>query len=449
MSNPGDEDTTPIESAARLADAFAAGGKPRADWRIGTEHEKFGFSRRTLLPPPYEPAGIRAVMEGLAPLGWRRIEDEGRLIALARDGRSISLEPGGQFELSGAPVADLHETAREMREHFTELREATDPIFVGFAPLGFHPLARLSDMPMMPKTRYDIMKRYMPSVGSLGLDMMFRTCTVQVNLDFADERDMVRKMRLACLLQPLATALFANSPFTEGRPNGFLSYRAEVWTDVDNARSGIPEVVFSDGFGFAAYAEWLLDVPMYFVNRGGKLIDAAGASFRKWIAGREPALGELRPTLGDWTDHATTAFPDVRLKRFLEMRGADAGSPAMMLAQSALWVGLLYDDAALAEAEAMVRRVAPSWRDWLALRPVVPRAGLAARIGGRTLREVAAETVAIAQAGLAGRGRDEAACLDPLAAIAGGAPTQAEHWLERCERVWRGDVTRVLNEAAV
>ena len=449
MSNPGDEDATPIESVAQLADAFAAGGKPQHEWRIGTEHEKFGFSRRTLLPPPYEPAGIRAVMEGLAPLGWKRIEDEGRLIALARDGRSISLEPGGQFELSGAPVADLHATEREMREHFTELHEAIDPIFVGFAPLGFHPLARLADMPMMPKTRYDIMKRYMPKVGARGLDMMFRTCTVQVNLDFADEADMVRKMRVACLLQPLATALFANSPFTEGRPNGFLSVRAQVWTDVDNARSGIPPVVFADGFGFAAYAEWLLDVPMYFVTRGGKLIDAAGASFRKWIEGREPALGDRRPTLGDWTDHATTAFPDVRLKRFLEMRGADAGSPAMMLAQSALWVGLLYDDAALAAAEALVRRIAPDWREWMALRPAVPREGLAATIGARTLREVAAEVVAIAQAGLEARRLGERASLDPLAEIAGGGPTQAERWLERCERVWKGDVTRVLNEAAV
>ena len=449
MSNPGEEDATPVEGTAQLAHAFAAGGKPREDWRIGTEHEKFGFSRRTLAPPPYEPAGIRAVMEGLAPLGWRRIEDDGRLIALARDGRSISLEPGGQFELSGAPVVSLHETGREMAEHFAELKEATDPIFVGFAPLGFHPTALLADMPMMPKTRYEIMRRYMPQVGANGLDMMFRTCTVQVNLDFEGEGDMVRKMRLACALQPLATALFANSPFTEGRPNGFLSYRAQVWTDVDNARSGIPDVIFQDGFGFEAYAAWLLDVPMYFVTRDGRLIDAAGASFRRWIEGREPALAHLRPTLGDWTDHATTAFPDVRLKRFLEMRGADAGSPAMMLAQSALWVGLLYDEGALAAAEALVRRTSADWRDWVGLRSRVPREGLAATVGGRTLRAVAAELVAIARAGLAARGRDEEPYLDPLAAIAAGAPTQAEHWLERNERVWKGDVARVLGEAAV
>ena len=449
MSNPGEEDATPIENARQLADAFAAGGKPRAEWRIGTEHEKFGFSRRNATPPPYEPAGIRAVLEGLAPLGWKRIEDEGRLIGLGQEGRSISLEPGGQLELSGAPVETLRETEAEMRAHFAELKEATDPIFVGFAPLGFHPTARLADMPLMPKSRYDIMKRYMPLVGTRGLDMMFRTCTVQVNLDFADEPDMVRKLRVACLLQPLATALFANSPFTEGRANGLMSARAEVWTDVDNARAGIPPVIFADGFGFEAYAEWLLDVPMYFVTRGGRLLDVAGASFRDWIAGTEPLLAEMRPTLGDWTDHATTAFPDVRLKRFLEMRGADAGSPAMMLAQSALWVGLLYDDGALAAAEALVRRTAPDWRDWVGLRGVVPREGMGARIEGRGLREVASEMVAIARAGLLTRGRDEEAFLDPLAAIAAGAPTQAEHWLERNERVWKGDVGRILVEAAV
>ena len=449
MSNPGEEDATPIEDVKQLADSLAAGGKPRARWRIGTEHEKFGFSRRTLLPPPYEQSGIRAVLEGLAPLGWDRIEDDGRLIGLGQEGRSISLEPGGQLELSGAPVVDLHDTAREMSAHFGELREATDPIFVGFAPLGFHPLARLVDIPMMPKTRYGIMKRYMPKVGANGLDMMFRTCTVQVNLDFADERDMVRKMRLASVLQPLATALFANSPFTEGKPNGFQSYRAQVWTDVDRARSGIPAVIFSDAFGFAAYAEWLLDVPMYFVMRGGRMFDAAGASFRKWIGGGEPALAHLRPTMGDWADHVTTAFPDVRLKRFIEMRGADAGSAPMMLAQSALWVGLLYDEGALADAEAFVRRTAPDWRDWVRLRERVPREGLDAWLGDRSLRAVARELVAIARAGRVARGRDEAAFLDPLAAIAEGAPTQAEFWLGRNRDVWKGEVGRIFTEAAI
>ena len=448
MSNPGDEDATPITGVGQLALHLASGGKPRDAWRIGTEHEKFGFNRRDNRPVPYAPGGIEAVLEGLAPLGWKRVEDAGTLIGLARGGRSVSLEPGGQFELSGAPVETLHETVREMESHFDELREAADPLFVGFAPLGFHPLARRDDMPMMPKSRYGIMKRYMPLVGTMGLDMMFRTCTVQVNLDFADERDMVRKMRVSAQLQPVATALFANSPFTEGRPNGFLSYRAQVWTDVDNARAGIPAMLFEDGFGFERYVEWMLDVPMYFVSRDGRLRDVAGASFRAWLAGREERLADLRPTVGDFADHLTTAFPDVRLKRFLEMRGADAGSPAMMAAQSALWVGLLYDDASLAAAERLVAE-AP-WRDWVALRSRVPREGLAATLpDGRDLRHVARAVVAIARDGLRARARDEAALLAPLEEIARGGPTQAERWLARYEGPWRGDASRILAEAAV
>ncbi len=447
MSNPGDADATPITDVRQLASHLAAGGKPRAQWRIGTEHEKFGFSRRDGRPIPYRPAGIEAVLESLAPLGWSRIEDEGALIGLGRDGRSISLEPGGQLELSGAPLATVRETETEMRGHFEELREASDPLFVGFAPLGFHPLARRDDMPMMPKSRYGIMKRYMPLVGTRGLDMMFRTCTVQVNLDFSDERDMVRKIRVSSLLQPVATALFANSPFVEGRPNGFLSYRAHVWTDVDPARSGIPECVFEEGFGFERYVEWVLDVPMYFVARDGRLRDVAGASFRRWLDGREDRLADTRPTMGDWADHLTTVFTDVRLKRFLEMRGADAGSEAMMLAQSALWVGILYDDASLAAAERLVARHA--WRDWIATRAEVPRRGLGVTIGTEPLRAAAADMVTIARDGLRARGAGEERFLAPLDEIAAGGPTEAERWLDRYETVWKGDASRILTEQAV
>ena len=447
MSNPGDEDTTPITGTRQLADHLASGGKPRGHWRIGTEHEKFGFSRRHAGPVPYQPAGIRAVLEGLAPLGWTRVVDQGELIALSQEGRSISLEPGGQLELSGAPLRNLHETDAEMRGHFAELREATDPTFVGFAPLGFHPTATRAAMPLMPKSRYAIMKRYMPTVGTMGLDMMLRTCTVQVNLDFADEADMIRKLRVSALLQPLATALFANSPFTEGRSNGFQSYRAHVWTDVDPARSGLPDIYFEAGFGFERYIEWLLDVPMYFVSRNGRLRDVAGASFRRWLAGREERLADLRPTAGDFADHMTTAFPDVRLKRFLEMRGADAGSQAMMVAQSALWVGLLYDDAALTAAEALVRT--HPWRAWAALRATVPREGLDARLGDHRLRDVAGDVLAIARDGLAARGEAEAPFLEPLQAIAAGAPTQATHWLGRYEGAWKRDASRIFAEAAV
>ena len=449
MSNPGDEDATPITSVGQLADHLAAGCKPRERWRIGTEHEKFGFSRPGMKPIPYEPAGIRAVLEGLSPLGWTRIEDDGRLIGLRQGGRSISLEPGGQFELSGAPLTTLHETKAEMASHFAELREACDPMLVGFAPLGFHPTATRAEMPLMPKSRYDIMKRYMPRVGSMGLDMMLRTCTVQVNLDFGSENDMVRKLRVSSLLQPVATALFANSPFVEGQPSGFLSTRAHVWSDVDRARAGIPAVYFEEGFGFARYVEWLLDVPMYFVARAGKLRDVAGASFRRWLEGREDRLRGLEPTVGDFADHLTTVFPDVRLKRFLEMRGADAGSPEMMLAQSALWVGLLGDDASLAAAEALVDRW--PWRELAGLRASVPRDGLRAQFGSPACRAaaLAREMVAIASGGLAARGLDEQRYVEPLQAIVEGAPVQAERWLERYAGPWEGDAARVFAEAAV
>ena len=447
MSNPGDEDATPITSVRQLADHLDSGCKPRERWRIATEHEKSRSSRHTARPIPYEPAGIRAVLEALAPLGWTRITDGGRLIGLSQAGRSVSLEPGGQLELSGAPVGTLHDTKAEMDAHFAELRAACDPIFVGFAPLGFHPTARRADMPLMPKSRYYIMKRYMPRVGSMGLDMMLRTCTVQVNLDFASEADMVRKLRVSALLQPVATALFANSPFFEGKPSGFLSTRAHVWTDVDGARSGTPPVYFTDGFGFERYVDWLLDVPMYFVARSGKLRDVAGASFRRWLQRREDRLADLEPTVGDFADHLTTVFPDVRLKRFLEMRGADAGSPDMMLAQSALWVGLLYDDASLAAAEALVDE--HPWQDLAALRASVPRHGLETPLGSLAVRDLAREMVGIARAGLSRRGLGESAFLDPLRAIVAGAPVQARHWLAQYESTWKGDVSRIFAQAAI
>jgi glutamate--cysteine ligase len=341
----------------------------------------------------------------------------------------------------------LHDTKAEFERHFADVRAVGGRLGLGFAPLGFHPTATRADMPFMPKSRYAIMRRYMPTVGKLGLDMMLRTCTVQVNLDFADAADMRRKLRIGLLLQPVATALFANSPFTEGKPNGFLSARANVWTDTDAARTGIPAVMLEDGFGFERYVEWVLDVPMYFVAREGKLIDVAGASFRDYMAGRVPALAGLRPTVGDFADHITTTFPDVRLKTFLEMRGADAGRPDMMLAQSALWVGLLYDDAA---REAALRLCARhDWRDLSGLRGVVPRQGLGAPFAGGTVRDLARDVVAISADGLKARGLGEAVYLAPLEEIVAGGPTQAEHWLARYRGEWGGDVTRIFDEAAV
>jgi glutamate--cysteine ligase len=456
MSNPGDADATPITSLKQLADYIAVGCKPAEQFRIGTEHEKFGFRLADLAVPPYEPGdgqpgSIRGLLESLhgAP-----ILDRGNIIGLKQGDAAISLEPAGQLELSGAPLETLHQTKAELEAHYDEVRAASRDLQLGFLPLGFHPIAKRTDVPWMPKGRYAIMRRYMPLVGTLGLDMMTRTCTVQVNLDYASEQDMVRKLRVSLLLQPLATALFANSPFTEGRPNGFLSFRSQVWTDTDNDRSGIPRVMFEPGFGFERYVEWLVDaVPMYFVYRDGAYIDVAGASFRHFMDGRLHNLAGTVPTVGDFADHVTTVFTDVRIKRFLEMRGADAGRTDMMVAQSALWVGLLYDDAALAAAEALLRDA--TWEDAVSLRAAVPRQGLAAPWRGGILRDLAREVIAIAQDGLRARarlddsGRDEAIHLEPLAAIVAGEPTQAEHWLARFHQAWQGNVSRIFTEGAI
>jgi len=461
MSNPGEADATPITSIRQLADYIAAGCKPRGAWRIGTEHEKFGFRQEDLAPPPYLPAGnhpgsIRDLLEGLRHYGGVPIADHGNTIGLKQGSAAISLEPAGQFELSGAPVETLHDARTEMEAHFDQVRAVAQDLRMGFAPLGFHPLASREAMPWMPKGRYAIMRRYMPKVGTLGLDMMTRTCTVQVNLDYASEADMVRKLRVSLLLQPLATALFANSPFSEGQPNGFLSYRAHVWTDTDNDRSGIPAVMFEDGFGFERYAEWMVDhVPMYFVYRDGEYMDVAGSRFRDFIDGRLPGLEGTQATVGDFADHLTTVFTDVRLKQFLEMRGADAGRPELMMAQSALWVGLLYDDAALTAAEALLRQA--GWADAVALREAVPRLGLTAKLPWREgdLRDLARDVIAIASDGLsararkAGEGRDESTFLLPLQEVVSGAPTQAEHWLARWRGPWGGDVRKIFAEAAI
>jgi glutamate--cysteine ligase len=460
MSNPGDINDTPITSVRQLAEYIAAGCKPANQFRLGTEHEKFGFRTTDLKPPPYtapdgQPGNIRDALGELQRYGGTPILDSGNTIGLALpDGGAVSLEPAGQLELSGGPLATLHETHAELMVHYDQVRAVSRDLGLGWLPLGFHPTATRDDMPWMPKSRYAIMRRYMPLVGSLGLDMMTRTCTVQVNLDYASEQDMLRKLRVSLLLQPLATALFANSPFTEGKPNGFLSYRAHVWTDTDNDRSGIPAVMFEDGFGFERYAEWLIDsVPMYFVYRNGRYIDAAGQRFRDFMNGRLPGLHGVRATIGDFADHMTTVFTDVRLKRFLEMRGADAGNAEMMLALPAFWVGLLYDEPALAAIESVLRGA--TRQDALEARASVPRAGLGASWRGATLRELAHDATAIARDGLCARGRSNSAgdhenvYLTPLEAIADGEPTQAEYWLARYHGSWRSTVTSIFTEAGI
>jgi glutamate--cysteine ligase len=455
LSNPGDADVTTINDARDLAAYLAAGAKPAETFTIGTEHEAFGFRRSDFLPPSYEePGGIRDLLTTIGQTeGWEPILDQGNTIGLKGGRASLSLEPGGQFELSGAPLATLHETKAELDAHVARLRAVAPGLGLGFAPLGFHPQARREDMPTMPKGRYKIMRQYMPKVGTRGLDMMFRTCTVQVNLDFSSEADMVTKMRVGAALQPLATALFANSPFYEGKPNGLLSNRAQAWTDTDNARSGIPAAIFADGFGFEAYTEWLLDVPMYFVYRDGVYHDVAGASFRDFMAGRLAALPGEVATLGDFADHSTTAFPDVRLKRYIETRGADSGRPDMMLAQSAFWTGIFYDPATLAAAAALVKSL--PYEQIIALRAAVPATGIHTRFRAGTLRDLAREAVAIAVGGLKNRakrnaaGEDESLYLAPLQEIAAGGPTQAEIWLQRYESAWRGDVTKIFAESDI
>ncbi|SUE42934.1 glutamate--cysteine ligase [Roseomonas gilardii] len=449
MSNPGEADPTPIHSVRQLADWFAEGSKPRRDWRIGTEHEKFGFRRDDLRPPAYDdhPGGIRAILEGLAARGWEPILDRGNPIGLVKDNASVSLEPGGQTELSGAPLADLHATAAELDSHLSELREVAGPLGIAFLPVGFHPLAARDAMPWMPKQRYAIMREYMPRVGELGLDMMLRTCTVQSNLDFGDEADMVEKLRLSLALQPLSTALWANSPFREGRATDYLTLRGEVWTRTDPDRTGIPAVVFEEGFGFERFAEYVLDVPMYFVMRDGAFVDATSTSFRDFIRHGLPGHPGVHATMGDWADHVTTVFTDVRLKRFLEMRGADVGSPAMIVAHPAFWTGLLYDDAAQKAGLELVR----GWsvEEMRRLRTEVPKLGLRAEIGGRPLRDVARDAVRIAHDGLAARGLGEEKFLAPVEEIAETGQTQADRWLARARGPWHGDVSRIFAEGAV
>jgi glutamate--cysteine ligase len=429
------------------------GSKPKAAWRIGTEHEKFGFRLSDFSPLPYEgPHGIRAMLEGLTRFGWQPIREGDFIIGLSKDAAAISLEPGGQFELSGAPLRTVHETCAEVNLHLEQVREVASEIGAGFIGLGFSPNWRLADVPVMPKGRYKIMMNYMPKVGSHGLDMMFRTCTVQVNLDFSSESDMVKKMRVALALQPVATALFANSPFREGKPNGFLSYRSQIWTDTDNARAGMLPFVFEDGFGFERYVDYALDVPMYFVYRDGRYIDASGQSFRAFLDGRLPALPGVKPTLSDWADHLTTIFPEARLKKYLEMRGADGGPWRRICALPAFWVGLLYDEGALDAAWDLVKDW--SFQERLALRLAVPTLGLRAPVGNRNLRDLAKQVLELSSYGLRSRARQdgfgdtEEHFLHTLRSIIETGRSSAAELLEKYRTAWGGDVTKVFGEYA-
>lgn len=449
-------DATPIESRDALIEYLADGVKSKDKFRLGTEHEKFPFRPGTNAPVTYEgPRGIRALLEGMQErTGWDPIMDRDAIIGLfdARGGGAISLEPGGQFELSGAPVDNLHETSAELRTHLDHTLALGEELGIAFLALGMSPLWTRDETPVMPKGRYGIMTRYMPKVGKLGLDMMYRTSTVQVNLDFSSEADMVKKLRVSVALQPLATALFANSPFTEGKPNGNLSQRSAIWLDTDQDRTGMLPFAFESGMGFERYVEWALDVPMYFVKRNDAYVDVAGTSFRDLLAGRHPLLPGERATLADWVNHLSTLFPEVRLKRYLEMRGADAGPTDMLDALPALWVGLLYDDTALDAAWDVVKAWTEEERH--EIRRFVPKDALNTRIRRHRLQDVAREILQIAEYGLQRRarknasGQDETIFLAPLRKIVETGRTEAEELLALYFGEWKKDITPIFKARA-
>ncbi|WP_181702802.1 glutamate--cysteine ligase [Chthonobacter albigriseus] len=449
-------DDTPITSRDQLVERLSSGGKPRDQWRIGTEHEKVGFRKSDLRPVPYEgQGGVRQLLEGMEGLlGWEPIIDNGLPIGLVdpTGGGAISLEPGGQFELSGAPVETLHQTCSETWAHMAQVREIADPLGIGFLGLGISPKWSLAETPVMPKSRYAIMSSYMPEVGTRGLDMMFRTATVQVNLDFADEADMRQKMRVSVALQPIATALFANSPILDGKPTGRLSERSEIWRDTDNARSGMIPFVFDEGFGFEHYVDWALDVPMYFVKRD-VYHRATDVTFRQYMAGAlKDRLPGVVPTRGDWDNHLSTLFPEVRMKRYLEMRGADSGPTRRILALPALWVGLLYDQTSLDAATELSKDWTNAERQ--ALRDGVPTTALATPFRNRTVLDIARDVIDISREGLKRRrrlnrdGADETVYLQPLEETVALGRTPAELLLEKFNGPWGGDIDRVFAEYA-
>ena len=438
-----------IESRDQLVAPMAGGEKPKDAWRIGTEHEKLVYCRKTFKAPSYdEPGGIRDILLSLREFGWEPVEEGGKVIAMRGDDGTVSLEPAGQLELSGAPLENLHETCAETGRHLDQVKQVGERFGVGFLGLGMWPDKTREDLPIMPKGRYDIMLRHMPGVGSLGLDMMLRTCTIQVNLDYSSEADMAHKFRTSLALQPLATALFANSPFTEGKPNGYLSYRSHIWSDTDPHRTGMLPFVFEDGFGYERWVDYMLDVPMYFVFRDGKYIDAAGLSFRDFLDGKLSVLPGEKPTQSDWWDHLSTAFPEVRLKSFLEMRGADGGPWSRICALPAFWVGLLYEQSSLDAAWDLVK-------DWTVeeredLRNAVPKLALDAPIpGGGTLRELAKQVLPIARSGLAKRARlnssgdNETGFLETLDEIVASGRVPAQVLLNRYHGEWGEDISRV------
>jgi glutamate--cysteine ligase len=453
MTTRTDDSASPlIESRDDLLSVFAGGEKPEERWRIGTEHEKFVYRLDDHRAPSWEePGGIRDLLLGLTEFGWEAVEENGKVIALTGKDGTISLEPAGQFELSGAPLENLHQSCAESGRHLQQCKAIGDRLGLGFLGVGMWPDKSRAELPVMPKGRYAIMLNYMPKVGKLGLDMMLRTCTIQVNLDYSSESDMVKKFRVGLALQPVATALFANSPFTEGKPNGYKSFRSHIWEDTDPGRTGMLPFVFEDGFGYERYCDYALDVPMYFVYRDGSYIDVAGERFRDFIDGKLPQLPGEKPTVTDWTDHLSTAFPEVRLKSFLEMRGADGGRWGRICALPALWVGLLYDQQALDSAWDLVKHWSLDQRE--KFRREVPRLALeTVTPDGESMRDFAGRVLDISAAGLTRRkrlssaGDNEGGFLDPLRDVVATGMTPADRLLYKFEHEWGRDVSHIYEE---
>ncbi|MDX8382005.1 MAG: glutamate--cysteine ligase [Ghiorsea sp.] len=440
-----------------LADYFRSGCKPKSDWKIGTEHEKIGYCKNSLRPIPYfGEKSIQHLLERLADWNydeqWLAVLENGNPIALKHGLASITLEPGGQLELSGAPLATIHETHDEVGRHFDLLRHLTTELEMGFLAVGFQPKWKRSDIPWMPKSRYNVMREYMTKVGTKGHDMMLRTATTQANLDFESEADMVKKMRVAYCLQPMVTALFAASPFKDGKPSGLLSTRADCWLDTDPNRTGIPGCVFKDDFSFESWTEWVLDVPMYFVLRDGDYVDCTGESFRDFLEGKLPSLPGQHPTYADWELHVSTTFPEVRLKQFIEVRGADSGGWDWISALPALWKGLLYDEATLNKAWDMVK----DWQhgDVVELMKNVPKTALKTSFLDKNVHHFAEIVLNLAKEGLDNinvcdkNGRCEAQYLTPLFEVVSSGETQSDKWLKLYHGVWNENIDCLFKEAS-
>ena len=444
---------TIIENKQQLITYIAEGNKPKSEWSIGTEHEKFCFCAESYKPVPYfGERSINAILTTIQGFGWEPMMEGVNVIGLKKDGASITLEPGGQLELSGAMLTTLHQTCREVNDHLNQVKSVSEQLGIGFLGVGFNPLTPREDVPIMPKGRYGIMLNYMPKKGNLGLDMMLRTSTVQVNLDYSSEADMVKKFRVSLALQPIATALFASSPFKEGKPNGYKSYRSHIWTDTDPDRCGILPFVFDDAMGFEAYVDHVLNVPMYFIRRDGIYHDVSGKSFKDFMNGTlEGFKGEL-PTIADWEDHMSTVFPEVRLKKFLEMRGADTGPWGSICSLPAFWVGLLYEQSSLDAAWDLVK----DWTDeeHAALRLNVPKDAFHTKFRNGTVKDIAKEVLKISGSGLKLRaelnhnGDDEQIFLKCLNDMTDKNQTRAEEMLEKYHGEWNGDITKLYKEYA-